>query len=70
MKFLKMQRLHLLADIGIFILNALNQGAISISQAPGQILLPSSLYRISLAKDDVSFLEGLCWHSAEHWITL
>lgn len=55
----EMQRLHMLAEIGIFILNALNHGAIPVSQAPGQILLPSSLYRVSLTKNDVSFL-GAC----------
>ncbi|KAI4337812.1 hypothetical protein L6164_016184 [Bauhinia variegata] len=45
-------KLHFLADIGIFILNALNHGKISTSQAPGQILLPSSLYRMSLSGID------------------
>lgn len=54
-----MQKLHMLAEIGIFILNEFNHGGISVLQTPGQILLPSSLYRVSLIKNDVSFLEGL-----------
>ncbi|KAK7321020.1 hypothetical protein VNO77_31092 [Canavalia gladiata] len=41
-------KLHMLAEIGIFTLNALNHGRISVLQAPGQVLLPSSLYRVSL----------------------
>ncbi|KAJ9673634.1 hypothetical protein PVL29_023280 [Vitis rotundifolia] len=42
--------LHILADIGIFILKALNTWGISMSNTPDKILLPSSLYRISSAK--------------------
>ncbi|KAK7275658.1 hypothetical protein RIF29_16778 [Crotalaria pallida] len=38
-------KLHMLAEFGIFTLNELNDGSIPVSQAPGQILLPSSLYR-------------------------
>ena len=57
-----MQKLHILAEFGMFALNALKHGAISVLQAPGQILLPSSLYRVSSAKNDVSFLEaGICF---------
>lgn len=52
-----MQKLHMLAEIGIFTLNELSHGGISKLQTPGQILLPSSLYRVSLVKNDVSFLE-------------
>ncbi|CAJ1971875.1 unnamed protein product [Sphenostylis stenocarpa] len=51
-------KLHMLAEIGIFTLNKLNHGGIPVLQTPGQILLPSSLYRVSLFKNDVSFLEG------------
>ncbi|KAG4958917.1 hypothetical protein JHK87_035550 [Glycine soja] len=40
-------KLHMLAEIGIFILNEFNHGGISVLQTPGQILLPSSLYRTS-----------------------
>ena len=47
----------MLAEIGIFILNELSHGGISKLQTPGQILLPSSLYRVSPVKIDVSFLE-------------
>ncbi|KAK4276740.1 hypothetical protein QN277_014853 [Acacia crassicarpa] len=47
-------KLHMLADIGIFILNALKHGEISASQAPGQILLPSSLYKMSFAKNNAN----------------
>lgn len=54
-----MQKLHMLAEIGIFTLNELNDGGISVLQASGQVLLPSSLYRVSLVQNDVSFLEGL-----------
>ncbi|XP_057735278.1 sister chromatid cohesion protein PDS5 homolog B isoform X2 [Arachis stenosperma] len=38
-------KLHILAEFGMFALNAINRGAISVSQAPGQILLPSSFYK-------------------------
>lgn len=48
-----MQKLHMLADIGIFFLNALKHGAISASLAPGQILLPSSLYGTNFAENNV-----------------
>lgn len=51
-----MQKLHKLAEIGIFTLNALSPVEISVSQAPRQILLPSSLYRASLPNDEVSLL--------------
>ncbi|XP_019460582.1 PREDICTED: sister chromatid cohesion protein PDS5 homolog A isoform X3 [Lupinus angustifolius] len=47
-------KLHMLAEFGIFHLNALNHNAISLSQSPGQILLPSSLYRPSLTKKDAN----------------
>jgi len=55
--FCEMQKLHMLAEIGIFTLNKLIHGGISKLQTPGQILLPSSLYRVSLLKSNVSFLE-------------
>ncbi|KAG4969928.1 hypothetical protein JHK85_036349 [Glycine max] len=42
-----LHKLHMLAEIGIFILNEFNHGGISVLQTPGQILLPSSLYRTS-----------------------
>lgn len=48
--FLLLQNLHMLADIGISILKALNTWGISMSNTPDKILLPSSLYRISSAK--------------------
>ncbi|XP_047149337.1 sister chromatid cohesion protein PDS5 homolog B isoform X1 [Vigna umbellata] len=47
-------KLHMLAEIGIFTLNELSHGGISKLQTPGQILLPSSLYRVSLIKNDTS----------------
>ncbi|XP_012567744.1 sister chromatid cohesion protein PDS5 homolog B isoform X3 [Cicer arietinum] len=47
-------KLHKLAEIGRFALNALSPSEISVSQAPRQVLLPSSLYRVSLTKDDAS----------------
>ncbi|KAK7385197.1 hypothetical protein VNO78_30910 [Psophocarpus tetragonolobus] len=50
-------KLHMLAEIGIFTLNELNHGGISVSQTPGQILLPSSLYRTS-SKCPKSFFDG------------
>lgn len=43
----------MLAEFGIFTLNELSHGGISKLQTPGKILLPSSLYRVTL----VSFLE-------------
>lgn len=46
-----MQKLHLLADMGISAVGALNQIGISSSRTRGLILLPSSLYRISLTKN-------------------
>ncbi|XP_050886005.1 sister chromatid cohesion protein PDS5 homolog B isoform X2 [Lathyrus oleraceus] len=46
--------LHKLAEIGIFTLNALSPVEISVSQAPRQILLPSSLYRASLPNDEAN----------------
>lgn len=54
-----MQKLHMLAEIGLFTLNSLNHGRISLSQAPRQVLLPSSLYRVGITKNDVSFQERL-----------
>ncbi|XP_061341944.1 sister chromatid cohesion protein PDS5 homolog B [Gastrolobium bilobum] len=47
-------KLHMLAEIGIFTLNALNQSRTSVSQAPAQVLLPSSLYRVSLTKNSAN----------------
>uniref|UniRef100_A0A5B6YQ09 Sister chromatid cohesion protein PDS5 homolog A n=1 Tax=Davidia involucrata TaxID=16924 RepID=A0A5B6YQ09_DAVIN len=44
-------KLHTLAEFGISIINALNHNGISNSHSPGLILLPSSLYRISLAEN-------------------
>ncbi|XP_012078230.1 sister chromatid cohesion protein PDS5 homolog A [Jatropha curcas] len=46
--------LRILADIGFFSLNALNQNGILSLRAPGQIFLPSSLYRISLKCDEAN----------------
>jgi sister-chromatid-cohesion protein PDS5 len=53
-----MQKLLVLAEIGISIVNELNHNVISSSLAPKQISLPSSLYRISVVKkcDEASFL--------------
>lgn len=45
-----MQNLHVLADIGISIVNELNHNGTPSSRAPGLILLPSSLYQISVAR--------------------
>lgn len=52
-----MQKLHILADIGVSIVKELNHNEIS-SRAPGLILLPSSLYQFSPAKKsrEASFL--------------
>lgn len=47
-------KLHKLVEIGLFTLNALSPGEISVSQAPRQILIPLSLYRVSLTKDDAN----------------
>lgn len=47
-------KLHMLAEIGIFTLNELNDGGISVLQASGQVLLPSSLYRVSLVQNGTS----------------
>lgn len=47
----KTPKLHLLADMGISAVGALNQIGISSSRTRGLILLPSSLYRISLTKN-------------------
>ncbi|KAL5844092.1 hypothetical protein ACOSQ4_010050 [Xanthoceras sorbifolium] len=46
----KTTNLHILADIGISIIKELNHNGISSSHFPGLILLPSSLYQISLVK--------------------
>ncbi|KAK2659490.1 hypothetical protein Ddye_006023 [Dipteronia dyeriana] len=46
----KTSNLHILADIGISFLKKLNHNGISSSHFSGLILLPSSLYQISLAK--------------------
>ncbi|KAK7373150.1 hypothetical protein VNO80_06548 [Phaseolus coccineus] len=50
-------KLHMLAEIGIFTLNELSHGGISKLQTPGQILLPSSLYRVALVKSDTTFFD-------------
>ncbi|KAK8466806.1 hypothetical protein PHAVU_008G163350 [Phaseolus vulgaris] len=44
----QMTTLHMLAEFGIFTLNELSHGGISKLQTPGKILLPSSLYRVTL----------------------
>ncbi|KAL2317798.1 hypothetical protein Fmac_031674 [Flemingia macrophylla] len=49
-------KLHMLAEIGIFTLNELNHGGISVLKTPGQVLLPSSLYRVS-SKCTISFFD-------------
>lgn len=52
-----MQNLHVLANIGIAIVNELNHNGMPFSRAPGLILLPSSLYQISVARksEEASF---------------
>lgn len=52
-----MQNLHVLANIGIAIVNELNHNGMPSSRAPGLILLPSSLYQISVARksEEASF---------------
>lgn len=45
-----LQKLVILADFGISLLNALNYNANSETHTPGLILLPSSLYRICPAE--------------------
>ncbi|XP_048332268.2 sister chromatid cohesion protein PDS5 homolog B isoform X1 [Ziziphus jujuba] len=45
----KTPKLHMLSDIGFSFVAAVNRSSISSSHAPGQILLPSSLYRIGPA---------------------
>ncbi|XP_027368350.1 sister chromatid cohesion protein PDS5 homolog A [Abrus precatorius] len=49
-------KLHMLAEIGIFTLNALKGDGISVCQVPGQVLLPSSLYRAN-SKSPKSFFD-------------
>ncbi|KAA8538477.1 hypothetical protein F0562_027977 [Nyssa sinensis] len=44
-------KLHALAEFGISIINALDHSSISKSHSPGLILLPSSLYRVSLEEN-------------------
>ena len=43
-----MQKLHIIADIGFSFVKALNDNDASSSHAPALILLPSSLYQVSL----------------------
>lgn len=52
-----MQNLHVLANIGIAIVNELNHNGMPSSRAPGLILLPSSLYQIRVARksEEASF---------------
>jgi hypothetical protein len=47
-----MQKLHKLAEIGIFTLKALYPGEISVSQAPQKLFPPLSLYKVSLTRDE------------------
>ncbi|PNY14801.1 sister chromatid cohesion PDS5-like protein [Trifolium pratense] len=54
-------KLHKLAEIGIFTLKALCPGEISVSQVPRQILLPKSLYRASLTRDDANLKCPTCF---------
>ncbi|GAB4844181.1 hypothetical protein Ancab_037547 [Ancistrocladus abbreviatus] len=44
----KTPKLHILADIGISVLNAMECDGVNLALAPGPVLLPSSLYRTSL----------------------
>lgn len=46
---MRTQKLHMLADIGISIVKELNHNVIA-SRAVGRILLPLSLYQVSLAR--------------------
>lgn len=46
---MRMQKLYMLADIGISIVKELNHNVIA-SRAVGRILLPLSLYQVSLAR--------------------
>ncbi|XP_022976675.1 sister chromatid cohesion protein PDS5 homolog A-like isoform X2 [Cucurbita maxima] len=43
-------KLHILADIGLSFVTALNSSGVSLSCAPKQILLPLSLYRVNSRK--------------------
>ncbi|KAK2453745.1 sister chromatid cohesion protein PDS5 protein A [Trifolium repens] len=54
-------KLHKLAEIGIFTLKALCPGEISVSQVLPQILLPLSLYRASLTRDDANSKYPKCF---------
>lgn len=40
-----LQKLHMLAEIGMSVLNFLKHENIDLSHAPGLVLLPSSLYK-------------------------
>ena len=56
-----MQKLHLLADIGFSFVTSINHSGISSSHPPGNILLPSSLYRVGRGNknDEASFQDDL-----------
>lgn len=51
-------KLHTLADFGISFVNTLKNSSVSNSHSPSLILLPSSLYKISLAKKREAHLSG------------
>lgn len=60
-EFVILQKLHVLSDIGISLLDAIGNTSVSRSHIPGLILLPSSLYKvgqkhISQASSTIHFL--------------
>ncbi|XP_047321623.1 sister chromatid cohesion protein PDS5 homolog B [Impatiens glandulifera] len=56
-------KLHILADLGLSILNTLNNGTNRKSHAPDQILLPSSLYSKSTGEDrEMINVNNSDWH--------
>jgi hypothetical protein len=62
-----MQKLHKLAEIGIFTLKALYPGEISVSQALQKLFPLSSLYKVSLTRDEflyhILFIEHILFLS-------
>jgi hypothetical protein len=62
-----MQRLHKLAEIGMFTLKALYPREISVSQAPQQSFQLPSLYKVSLTRDEflyhILFIEHILFLS-------
>ncbi|KAJ8762889.1 hypothetical protein K2173_023018 [Erythroxylum novogranatense] len=63
-------KLQILSEIGISIVNTLHHNGVSMSRAPGMIMLPSSLYKLSPVQkcDEVSSKHEIGFHFGECFV--